>query len=353
MKAKPLLHILLTLICGSTVLFSMAYFMVWYGLSLRGIEHTWWPVASFQTEIWPDSYLKLIGEFGPIGDFIGGVLNPLVALCAFMALFISLQFQRLSVAQQLDQENFFTLLQSRESAIAQLEVHLDGRTVSGRAVIREVVKYLSIEGAALPFRTKVRGVYSELVRQGNTKEIESLRKRASLFATLYRGRVFDVRDTYEGDALLDFQRRFDLESLEDLLGHIFRSTYQVLKFAHGCPSFTKNKKLDLVNYLRAQMSESEFIVFGLSALTPVGKKSRAVSIAFNFFEDRLSGGHVWARAMRTFFDPAEAGNAKFARSYKYPLLGKRLSSTRVRWAVFIRRRRVNIPSDSTMGRVSG
>ena len=76
-------------------------------------------------------------------------------------------------------------------------------------------------------------------------------------------------------------------SFEQIFGHIFRSTYQILKIIDEQFDDDQKSKKRYVNLLRAQMSESEFIFFALSALTKDGQKSWARSIKLNFFEDRL------------------------------------------------------------------
>lgn len=319
-----------TLALGTAILVVMAFGIVWLALSLRGVESSWWPSVGWGTEPWPDALPKLIGEFGPVGDLVGGILNPLVALCAFVALFFSLRIQQRSVSQQLDQENFFILLANRESAVSNLVLRLDGQVFSGRSAIREVIKYLSAEAVHYRPSRRLRGVSPILMHGvGGLRFGDELRRRVELFALLYRGTTFNDHDMAEADAILAFQARFDLESLEELLGHIFRSTYQVLKFAHACGSFPARKKVDLINYLRAQMSEPEFVVFGLSALTPVGKKSRAVSIAFDLFEDRLRGSYNWTRAMRYFFSPDRPVNREFARFHGYSIVSALRASNRL------------------------
>lgn len=330
MRHHPFILAALAIVLGGVILVGTAFGIVWLALGLRGIEMSWWPALIGRSDAWPDSVVKLVGEFGPVGDFIGGILNPLVAFCAFLGLFISLMVQRESAALQLDQENFFKLLANRESAIANLQLRRAKSRFTGRSAIQEIIKYIDAEAGHFNPQGRSRGVALALTHQGNhVRYVGDLRKCVELFALLYRGRVFDAKNPVEVAALDKFQKTFDLESLEEMLGHIFRSTYQVLKFAHGCESFTNGKKVDLVNYLRAQMSESEFVVFGLSALTPIGDKSRAVSIAFDLFQDRLRSTRTWARAMRYFFNPAQPLNVRFAYLYRYSLVNRRRSSDRI------------------------
>lgn len=72
---------------------------------------------------------NLFKNFGALGDYVGGLLNPIVALCALGGLLISIVIQantlratRSGLREQLDQENFFQLLANRENAIQNLQL---------------------------------------------------------------------------------------------------------------------------------------------------------------------------------------------------------------------------------------
>jgi Putative phage abortive infection protein len=97
----------------------------------------------------------------------------------------------------------------------------------------------------------------------------------------------------------------DKLSFENIFGYIFRSTYQILKLIDQQFSKTKDRKTArrYVNLLRAQMSESEFVFFALSALTKDGKKSWAISVRLDFFEGRLQNS-PWTEALSTVFKPS-------------------------------------------------
>lgn len=294
-------------IFGLAIYIPITYWIIDYALTQRGIENNWLYLITKNEALWPESTFKLIGEFGPIGDFIGGILNPLFALCAFIALFISLNVQRKSFAQQLDQENFFTLLANRETANASLELRskssilFKGKVFSGKSAIREIIEYIDKEAVFYnPVKNSEKMPSSSELSIHDLALYDKLQKRVEFYSLLYNGRASDPNDLNQEIALKKFHACFEIRSLEELFGHIFRSTYQVMKFVHSCESFSESKKTDLINYLRAQMGESEFVVFGLSALTKIGAKSRAESIFFDLFENRLEGSYGWAGVMRNF-----------------------------------------------------
>ncbi|MEQ1659915.1 MAG: putative phage abortive infection protein, partial [Hylemonella sp.] len=115
------------------------------------------------------------------------------------------------------------------------------------------------------------------------------------------------------------EEEHELDNLEELLGHIFRATYQILKFIYTSSSFDPSQKRDLVNYLRAQMSEVEFLAFALTGATSIGIKSRALSIALNLYERRLNSIY-WATGLRILYDAGKVENSHLASAIGYPVL---------------------------------
>lgn len=299
-----------------------------------------------------DNWVVTLLRLGPLGDYVGGFLNPMVALSALVGLIMSVKVQRqtlhatrMGLREQLDQDNFFVLLANREAAIESLQLSRAPSTkgvsvthLQGRAAIREVLDYIGrcakiIENQSNWMPTRNLG---EILRAATSPERLSyaelniitahfnipedlppdLRARIRVFALLYGGsgslRASGAAEKRALTLLSAFKARYGVESIEELLGHIFRSTYQVLKFAYRS-EFSGDKKKDLVNYLRAQMSEAEFAAFALTALTSIGAKSRAASIAFDLYEKRLLST-PWARPLALYFDSTDWSNWNLAKN---------------------------------------
>lgn len=300
------------------------------------------------------AFAKFLSKLGPIGDYIGGLLNPLVALSALVGLIFSIRVQRETLKatrdglrEQLDQDNFFILLSNREAAIESLELKRKSNekdeiehVFRGRTALREILQY--IDDRADKIEPEKRHLnWLKLVFRGaresslNIEQFKIVNKhfeipntlngeigiRVGIFAILYSGNSESIIWNSKGisnqiaNELLEFKKIHELNSIEELLGHIFRSTYQVLKFVHRS-DFSKEKKKDLINYLRAQMSEAEFATFALTALTAIGSKSRGAAIAFNLYEKRLLSSS-WARPLASYFDPTRLDNYKLATDLGY------------------------------------
>lgn len=340
-------YILLGLLAILGLLFFMRSFFV-YSLEAAGYPVSWTLSFPFfdvgEKQSPPNLSLKkaanLFKNFGALGDYVGGLLNPIVALCALGGLLISIVIQantlratRSGLREQLDQENFFQLLANRENAIQNLQlttkkIFIYEKSFAGRAAIREVLRY--IDESAKSHRLSVNLVNEVLkgyaVDFGDAKidqiRLNEIKQRICIFIMLY-SKFSDSSDFTWSEKTKTaaytqkniFQAKYSASNLEDLLGHIFRATYQTLKFVYRS-KFKLEKKRDLQNYLRAQMSEGEFALFALTAITNIGAKSRAVAIAFHLYQNRLLS-EEWAEPLALFFDPLRDANYKFAESFDY------------------------------------
>lgn len=266
-------------------------------------------------------------ELGPLGDWFGGILNPIVAFLALMGLVRTVAIQRDTLElsrgalrqqialqqKQQSKQTFFDLLRLRSEAVASVEWRVGDQVVLGRAAMKAILGTID-------------SVASELSSEELQEDLEhwkvpancppTARPYVALFAAFYSRDPSSWAAAWHQTIL---EGEGQLASVESELGHVFRATYQVLKYVYRNADFSIDEKLDLVNYLRAQMSENEFALFALTASTFIGAKSRAVSIAFDLYQDRLYS-IWWARDLRTLFDPFESDNRSFASSLGYPPL---------------------------------
>lgn len=267
--------------------------------------------------------IDAIGKLGPVGDYVGGLLNPFIAICAFAGLLKSISIQRETLRKtredarrQLDQENFYELLRSRDNSVNSIEwKERDGTIIRGRAAIKEILNLVHKYAKDVDLNE----IAPDLATWQIPEELPPhLKKRVALFAILYTGQAVSEEGAWSQYVL---EEEHELDNLEELLGHIFRSTYQILKFIYTSPSFDRAKKEDLVNYLRAQMSEVEFLAFALTGCTSIGVKSRALAISLNLYERRLHSIY-WATGLRDLFDPTLRKNSELASRFKYPVLSE-------------------------------
>jgi hypothetical protein len=263
-------------------------------------------------------------SWGQFGDYIGGLLNPLVATLALIALVISIQIQkkelsetRAALEKQVSLDNLFSLLQQHRELVSSVRLR------SKEAFLNEMEHAESEYQGRDAFSAVVRSL--DWYENGNfleaAQKIEASNNKFTLassksfvpqmwFSNWYRGETCSLSGAEKESPFKN--------SLEATFGHIFRSIYQTLKYIYSLDEnlFDKKAKLSLANYLRAQMSEDEFVLFALSALTEVGEKSQAIAIAFDFFQKRMAFSSAWSESMRDLFVP-EHDNIAWARTHGY------------------------------------
>jgi hypothetical protein len=295
-------------------------------------------VAAYSQRVtWINPHLHEILNFreaaawGQFGDFMGGILNPVIAFFALLGLVMSVKIQRqtlqsttdgledqLAIQQkQLSKQTFFDLLRLRTESINSLEWEFEKNTYRGRAAIKAIIKMLGKVAQKLP--SKDADVQKELKFWNVPIECpEEAKPYVAIFSAFYSRDPVSYSTAW---LMADAEDEEQLGHLEGELGHVFRATYQVLKFVYESSDFEDKDKTDLVNYLRAQMSEAEFALFALTAVTSIGEKSRAISIAFDLYQNRLLSID-WAKNLKLLFDPNDKRNADFAEKMEYPLLSK-------------------------------
>lgn len=263
--------------------------------------------------------------WGQFGDYIGGLLNPLVATLALLALVISIQIQkrelsetRAALEKQVSLDNLFSLLQQHRELVSSVrlrtsdtgfinEMEFAEKEYQSRDAFSAVVRSLDCQdkGDHLVDRQKAIAVQNNFSYASAKSFVPQL-----WFSTWYKG---------DKCLIIGAEKESPFKnSLEATFGHIFRSIYQTLKFIYNLDKdlFDNKSKLALANYLRAQMSEDEFVLFALSALTDVGEKSRAIAIAFDFFQKRMAFSSPWSESMRCMFVPSDE-NIAWARTSGY------------------------------------
>ncbi len=265
--------------------------------------------------------------WGQLGDFMGGMLNPLISACTLAVAVKVWNLQKTELKktsevmrsqqylqrQQISEQTFFNLLELRAAAVATVEWQIGDKSVTGNSAIKAMLKYLN----EIASNIKVDSIKDDLSRwEVDASCPDAAKPYLALFAVFYRG----LAESFQAEWLrLTEEDQDHLSNLEAELGHMFRATYQVLKFVFECRNFDSPKKLTLSNYLRAQMSEAEFALYALTALTSIGQKSRAISIAFHFYENRLLST-PWAKDLPNLFDPGNEKNVKLAKECGFPPL---------------------------------
>jgi hypothetical protein len=238
------------------------------------------------------------GTWGEFGDLLAGILNPVISLFTLLTALavwslqqrefkktkIALDTQNKEMQKQRSEQVFFNLLSLRAEALSRVQWHEDANKFTGHEAVGAILDYV-VKRSSEVAETDLSMIFDS--NGIDTISPVETAKCVAFFCEAYKGRssAFSTSFSVSG-----------AKPLEPELGHIFRATFQILKFVYLCPSFSNEEKKDLVNFLRAQMGENEFALFALTALTSIGEKSRAISIALNFYEDRLysiAGQHLF------------------------------------------------------------
>jgi Putative phage abortive infection protein len=250
--------------------------------------------------------------WGQFGDFFAGILNPLISFFTLMVASkvwllqrnISIEQKqelvvtRAEIKRQTFDQFFMSLLASHRAMTEQVtlvDAQAGNTLQTGKRAIDSYITHLErhkvsignkhsgkIDNRGVQIQDGLELVSSALASADQVKKVphESAIPQFSYFFTQY----YNTPLLGDGGLLLSPQSGL---SFEQIFGHIFRLTHQVLKIIDEEFIDAPVLKKRYVDLLRAQMSESEFIFFALFALTSEGEKSWAMSIQLNFFKDRL------------------------------------------------------------------
>ena len=183
--------------------------------------------------------------WGQFGDFIGGSLNPIFSFSALFALLYTVVLQSRELrhsteqlersAEALDKQNAVLVRQSFESTFFQL-----------LTLYREVVQHLSVD------LDRIVDVRLKKVRFDDRACFAELHAELMKhFQPVQRGDVLGGRR----EALNEGYKAF-YASFGDLVGHYFRTIYNIIKFVEQIEMPEETKKT-YVNLLRAQLSRYE------------------------------------------------------------------------------------------------
>lgn len=224
-------------------------------------------------------------SWGAFGDYIGGLLNPTIALFTLM---VAVQVWRLqkkelketkdTLRKQLDVDIFFRQIQIHQSLVENLVYE----NVKGRDSLRLVCKAIwerSTLNQSGTYQWKAHyGVLdwtstNDLPVAEGTPIPEHLRY-VHAFAYAYEtGETVGVTDSLP---------------LEFLLAHYFRSVYAVLRNIQESENLEESEKITLIQVLQSQIGEEEFVLLAANGATKRGRKFRARALRSDLFRSRLT-----------------------------------------------------------------
>ena len=220
---------------------------------------------------------KNSGDWGTFGDFVGGILNPLVAFSAFYWLTVSVLIQKKELSKTTE-ALIETSKAQKEQAQTQSRQRFEGTFFQLISLHQEIVKSIDLYNSDKEHSTTGRDCFSVFYKRFK-KQFElttittikpHLKKSGFLIGavpalhTLPQNEVEEAQTKIEtiNAAYIDF---YDKNQSE--IGHYFRSLYNIVKFIHN--SDIEDKRL-YSNLLRAQLSVNEMTLLFYNCLSDLG-----------------------------------------------------------------------------------
>jgi hypothetical protein len=245
-------------------------------------------------------FIKFDAESGAIGDTIGGIVNPIVALIAviatFLAFYVQYKANQFQFRANTQQNHNFKLQQFESTFFELLRTHRENADEQsfegskGRAAFFEMFKlferfYQNLSGfdeATHYFSKRERiniAYYAVYFGIGweNAAPVEFRQKVTSLLLekgvgvyTSFRNTIIDVVKKVGPEGVPQVNRNYVI-GLQPTLSHYHRHLYQTVKFVHNTKFLKEDKKYQYLKTLRAQLSAYEQGILLINSLTSLGK----------------------------------------------------------------------------------
>lgn len=224
--------------------------------------------------------------WGQFGDFVGGVLNPVIGLLTVYLVLVSVRLQRKELREtraemknsnaalkhQAFEQTFFTWLQSYRAIVSDVTYTMRDETL---AAYGEPVVPRDIHGLRA-----LHQAYTDHLSEHAVERVKSARVAAIFKEKGWDAGVAGLSTAEKRSVVLD--RWEDLYELtEHHIASMFRTFYRLVKWVHEHPDLSAEEKWQYVGIARAQLSNIEMVYFFLNGHTALGGK-------FNFYIDRYA-----------------------------------------------------------------
>ena len=203
------------------------------------------------------SYMGVQDQMGVFGDFMGGVLNPILSFLGFFALLLTIILQSKELKE--------TRKEIQRSSNAQINAE---KALSQQAFENTFFNMLNIHAQIVENLS-----FTYFVNK-NTNGKLSILKTLSRFSKeevthgrdVFKGVIEYIKSSFTSED--DFSNSIKINSIYDnfnsnkneVLGHYFRNIYQILKYVHEYEGIEPKQKKVYTNMLRAQLSANEIIL---------------------------------------------------------------------------------------------
>jgi hypothetical protein len=200
------------------------------------------------------------GGLGAFGDFLGGVLNPILTFLTFFGLIITIVIQR------------------KELHLARVEFEKSANALTDQS---KSLKQQNVENTFFNLIELHNNICKELtlahlIDNRMDKHHGALAEEHSDFTnTLAKGReVFTIiKEKFDEDGFPtsdDMKNKYDefQKSRNNIVSHYFRNLYQILKFVDESNIDNSNKK-KYIRIIRSQLSTDELTILYFNCLSPL------------------------------------------------------------------------------------
>ena len=246
-------------------------------------------LALFAWFIWkcffPESVAELPVLAGVYGDFLSGVLGPLLSLVGIYFVVLTLREQRVTITAEREgevvqafQNKYYQLVRMHRQNVAEMQLSKRNRTIRGRKV------FVSILGELELALSEVRNAV-----EGMTPPVTPLEQVQIAYYVVFfgigRNSSTQMREALQVSGCRLVERQFEelewslrqreeyatskyFEGHQSRLGHYFRHLYQTI-------SYVDEQTLDIVKAeytktVRAQLSTHEQALLLINSLSPLG-----------------------------------------------------------------------------------
>jgi hypothetical protein len=215
-------------------------------------------------------------NLGTFGDFLGGVLNPVLTFLSFMALLFTIILQQREIhagkktAEDLQEER-------REDRLVSQRMQFENTFFQMVAIHNTIVNSIDVDRG--PSKSQLRGREcfkyfrdQMLASYNSNSSSDELQKSLSAHSDLWK--------THQND-----------------LAHYYRYLYNIIRFINE----SDVHKIRYIRILRAQLSDFELLVLFYNGLFPLAVKFKAYVEFFTLF-DNLPKDLLFDRSHEVFYD---------------------------------------------------
>lgn len=225
------------MLSASIILLAILSSLIFLSLLVRVYIHYNQPELNITNYIKHLMNIKL-EKWGQSGDFIGGLLNPIIALVGSFLLYETYKITKKQIIKAETDSNkqkteslFFNLLKQHDNITSQLELNCQELQV----------------------------------------DISTTRSPPFFNMTNVRGRlvfkvIFDIL-LKSGHPICTYKKIQNKHNY--ILGHYFRNMYQLLKILHESDGLTPREKIDFSRIFRAQLSSYELVLLMINCLDDI------------------------------------------------------------------------------------